>query len=324
MLPSRVTHLLLVLAALVVAAPGCAAPAATQSSVDAIGVDFDAFPSRPEIESAMDNYLQDPASARARDPMSLNDFFHADIDSINGENMTVELLKPNPRYSDLPVAILHATFLSDQSDIFDNRYNDVILFNLADSLGVAENPFPEAVIVPGETASLVRVWTDFRTVDQGPPRMRKADLLAEVARMAVWSYVTGNTDGPAVNGGNGGFAKFRDESGRSFWRGVLIDGGRAFGDVSNYVSADDGHPFIQDLREPWNSDICGTGPVTADNIPQAVIDALTQIARSTLADLAQYAGLDRSLPTYSQLKSAMPGVRSRAQAVLQYYGFTWN
>ncbi len=53
----------------------------------------------------------------------------------------MELLKPNPRVSDLPVAFLHADFAGGDP-YWNDRYKDMTLFWLADGTGTTMNPFP--------------------------------------------------------------------------------------------------------------------------------------------------------------------------------------
>jgi hypothetical protein len=132
--------------------------------------------------------------------------------------------------------------------------------------------------------------------------------MSEVARMAIWSYVSGNVDGPASNGNNGGFARFRDASGREFWRGVLIDAGAAWNQpASNH--------------KPWNTNLLNTGPVAGESIPNGVVNSLIQIARSSAEELAQMSRFDQ---IDDGALSIVRGIRGRAQEVLDHYGIGWQ
>ena len=323
---SRHAHRLgLLFALLAPPAAGCARPDDASITSSAIGADFEEFPSHEAVLSAMDAFDTDPASARAGDPMNLSNFFGEPIKTLNsqGDDMLIELVWADRSLADKPVALLHARFgtsainwigRSFDESTWNNRFRDVQLFNLADSTGTVENPFPEARAIPTENGPdkfgvLIRVWSDFRVLKKGAPGdLQGPELRAEVARMAVWSYVTGNIDGPAVNNGNAGFAKFLDESGRSFWRGVLIDGGAAWNEPGTQY-------------EPWHTNILGLGPVAANDIPQQVRDSIAQIAGDTADDLATRAGLD---PSNAADQHAMSSMSARAQKVCNYYGIAWQ
>jgi len=312
----KLARILLAVVTLLVAMPawtaGCGAPGDVEADTDqvawGVGFDFDPFPPRESIDFAMDRYAKDPSSARARDPVSLGEFFGGSADSMNISRLRVELLKPNPRFSDRPVAFLHAEYY-DGDMYWNNRYKDVQLFRLVDSTGTRMNPFPEAIDVPQEGSSILRVWTDYRPVSKGAPSdMPDSTLRTEVARIAVWSYVSGNVDGPASNGSNGGFARFTDASGRKFWRGVLIDAGAAWN------TPDAG-------QRPWKTNILGTGSVKKENIPEDVVNGLIQIAGSSAVDLAsrsRFANIDDGA------KDIVRGIRGRAQEVLDNYGIHWD
>ncbi len=306
----RLARLFLFLLTLLAAAPapllGCAAPSADDDSSatsDMLEM-VDRSPPRESVEFAMDHYLRDPAAARAREPMSMDEFFgNGRAASMNMDKLRVELLKPNPRLSSQPVAFLHAKFY-DTDAYWNNRYKDVQLFRLADATGTAHNPFPEAVHVPSEGAALVRIWTDFKPIKNGPPPGLADEVLRpELARIAIWSYVSGNVDGPAANGANGGFAHFRDASGRQFWRGVLIDAG------ASWNSPEPSH-------QPWNTNLLGKGPVTRDHIPQDVIDSMTQIARASLQELAHKSRFER---IDEGALTVVRDIQRRAREVLDHY-----
>jgi hypothetical protein len=192
---------------------------------------------------------------------------------------------------------------------WNNRYKDVQLYRLVESTGTRFNPFPEAAHVPHEGSALVRMWTDFKPVSKGaPPELTGEALRTELARITIWSYVSGNVDGPAHNGNNGGFAKFRDASGREFWRGVLIDAGAAWNmpDVSH---------------QPWKTDLLGRGPVERAHIPEDVVNSLVQIARASAEELAHRSKFDA---IDEGAKEISRGIRARAQQVLEHYGISWR
>lgn len=269
----------------------------------------DRFPPRESIDFAMDRYLKDPVGARAREPMGLDEFFGSrSTESMNKDKLRVELLKPNPRFSEKPIAFLRAYFHG--TDMYwNNRYKDVQLYRLIESTGTRHNPFPEATYARSEGAALVRMWSDYKPVSKGAPAELTGDALqAELARIAIWSYVSGNVDGPAHNGNNGGFARFRDASGREFWRGVLIDAGAAWN------MPDPSH-------QPWNTNLLGKGPVKRAHIPEDVVNSLIQIARASLEDLAVRSKFD---DVDDGAKAIVRDIRARAQQVLEHYGISWR
>lgn len=290
---------------------GCYAETAEdlESSDDAVGARLvERFPTRQNIEASMDHYGRDPAAARARAPMSLEEYFGGQRTSMNINTLRVELLKPNPRYNSPPIGFLRAQFHG--TDMYwNNRYKDVQLYRLVESTGTRFNPFPEAAHVPSEGAALVRMWTDYTPVSKGAPEGLQGDaLLGELARISVWSYVSGNVDGPAKNPNNGGFSRFRDESGREFWRGVLIDAGAAW----NKPGAS---------QQPWNTNLLGRGPVERAKIPEDVVNSLTQIARASAEELSAKSRFEK---VDEGAKEVVRGIRERAQEVLDHYGIQWE
>jgi hypothetical protein len=289
---------------------GCgAAPAEDDSnaSAEALGI-VDDFPPRESIDFAMDGYLRDPASARARAPTSVGDFFGQGATSMNIDHLRVEFLKPNPRFSDKPIAFLHAHFYGGDT-YWNDRFKDVQLFRLVDSTGTAKNPFPEAAHVPSEGAAIVRVWSDFHAIKKGaPPGLEGDALMVELARMAVWSYVGGNVDGVANNGSNGGFSRFRDASGREFWRGVLIDEGAAWNTPP-------------DAQKPWNTNLLGRGAVQRAHIPDDVANSLIQIARGAPDDLARKSRFEH---VDEGALNIVRGIQGRAREILDHYGIAWK
>lgn len=290
---------------------GCYAPVAdedTESADEAATARVvERFPARAAIEQAMELYRRDPQAARARSAVSVEEFFGGRRESANASRLRVELLKPNPRYADKPIAFLRAEFHG--TDMYwNNRYKDVQLYRLTEATG-AHNPFPEAAHVAHEGSALVRMWTDYTPVSKGAPEGLSGEALAgELARMSVWSYVSGNVDGPAKNANNGGFAKFRDPSGRELWRGVLIDAGAAW----NVPEA---------LHKPWNTNLLERGPITRDAIPRDVVNALIQIARSSAHELAERSKFER---VDEGALDIVRGIRGRAQEVLDHYGIQWR
>jgi hypothetical protein len=205
------------------------------------------------------------------------------------------------------------------------RHPDVNLFRLVDSYKVRHNPFPYAVTVEHDQSDLVHIWKDFRTLRDGaPPELSGAALRDEIARIAVWSYVSGNFDGPGVNPTNAGFARVLETDGRWHWRGVLIDAEYAFERDPNVGL---GHRMVA----PWetteveshagpNSDpsrgILGMGPVM--HLPEDVAEDLFRIATNpSRSNLAERAGLN---PTVEADRQKMAGTRERAKEVLSHYG----
>ena len=278
------------------------APAPSSTAGQAIeGIEYDHFPAREAIDTALANFQADQAGARAHDPVPLNEFFGERVNGAFSSDYKVEFLKPDPRVSPEPIAALHVKFHPTDALNINNRYKDLYVFHLADSLGAPFNPFPEVAAVPGETGIVMRLWTGFQKISKGVPADMEADqVLPDLARISIWSYLVGNTDGVS-NGGNAGFAKFRDASGREFWHAVLVDAGGAFN-----------HPG--DNLAPWNLHLAGRGTVDAANIPQDVVDTLRQIANASDADIVTYSGV-----TDPVLSQAVVGIRGRAGAVLDHY-----
>ena len=68
-------------------------------------------------------------------------------------------------------------------------------------------------------------------------------------------------DGPAHNGNNGGFAKFKDVSGRELWRGVVIDNGASWNAPG-------------EEHKPWKTNVLNTGPVEKGSIPVDLLEGL--------------------------------------------------
>jgi hypothetical protein len=315
MMPVRLRPLAFVVLALAAAAPvaGCQRAwegTATSSTEGIDGLEFDRFPSREAVDSALANFQVNQAGARAHDPVPLNEFFGERVQGAFSGGYKVEIIKPDERVSDEPIAVLHIVFTPTPDPLnINNRFKDLNVFKLADSLGAPFNPFPEAAAVPGETGIIMRLWTDFRKMSKGvPPDMAADQVLPELARISIWSYVVGNTDG-VNNAGNAGFAKFRDASGREFWHAVLVDAGGAFNSpAANFA--------------PWTLNLAGRGPVQAANIPPDVVNELVQLARASDSDLDTWAGVDPA--SQQRLAQAMPGVRTRAQQVLSQYGMAWQ
>lgn len=288
---------------------GCYAATDVDSEEAAAGVQIaERYPTRQNIEAAMDFYYRDPQGARTRGAMSVDEYFGSRHTSSNENSLRVELLKPNPRFNAPPIAFLRAKFFN--SDMYwNNRYKDVQLYRLVESTGTQHNPFPEAKYVPHEGSSLVRMWTDYRGIDKGAPKgLDGLPLMQELARIAIWSYVSGNVDGPATNANNGGFARFKDPSGREFWRGVLIDAGAAWN-------------MPEPKHQPWNTNFLGRGPVKRDQIPEDVVNSLIQIARGSAEELAKRSKFDN---VDEGAKEIVRGQRIRAQQVLDRYGIQWK
>jgi hypothetical protein len=308
----RLVLLLLVLVGLPAASAGCGEPDIGWEELDVGGRPVDRvqrFPERAAIDYAMTTYARDPARARAESPMSVSEFFGTKIESMNIQNLRVELLRGSGREGvEKPIGFLWTQF-HDGDPYWNNRYKDVQLYRLVDATGNTHNPFPEATHVPHEGSALVRLWTDYRPVSKGAPDgLQGEELVREVARLAVWSYVSGNLDGPATNGNNGGFARFRDASGREFWRAVLIDAGAAWNQPS-------------DAHRPWNTNLFGTGPVARESIPNGAVNSLVQIARASAEELAEMSKFER---VDDGALAIVRGIRGRAREVLDHYEIPWE
>ncbi|GAC1599456.1 MAG: hypothetical protein NVS3B20_21230 [Polyangiales bacterium] len=298
------------------------------------GVAYEHFPARDDLERAMAHYANQPVDARARPPVSLSEFFGEEqAVTYNSRRLRIELLRSDAREVHEPLAFLHARYgfgtqkvryKSRNLDATQNdRSKDVRLYHLAKSLQSPASPFPEAALVRPETeveaqtqdgAVLVRIWTDFHSLTRcAPADLPAKNLLRETARMGVWAYVAGNMDGPAINANNAGFARFKDPSGRLFWRGVLIDNGGTF-------TLDGDHSVDQwrdRIVKPWNMNLLHQGPIERENIPRDVIDNILQIERDSEADLSVRLQLDvmpnpRGAAMVKQLKT-------NAREVIDHY-----
>ena len=226
---------------------------------------------------------------------------------MNIHNLRVERLKAGS-HGEKPLAFLWSRF-HDTDMYWNNRYKDVQLYRLIEATGGTHNPFPIASYVRHEGSAIMRMWTDYQPMSRGAPEgLIGKELLAEVARVSVWSYVSGNVDGPATNGNNGGFARFRDASGREFWHGVLIDAGAAWNSPSS-------------AHKPWNTNLLNTGAVERANIPNGVINSLVQIARKSAEELASMSRFD---VVDEGAKDVVRGIRGRAREVLDHYGVPWQ
>ncbi|GAC1351891.1 MAG: hypothetical protein NVSMB1_09310 [Polyangiales bacterium] len=305
---------------------GTAGENASGETAEAIGFSgYERFPSRPNIVQAVAHFRENAETARARGPMKMESFFGRKIKSLGEDNLHIELLKSDPRESDKPLAFLYAQFqltMEGQPDNarFNDRFKDVRLLHLSDALASPAPPFPEAVQVNAPAhydAVLVRVWADYHPLSKGaPPRDLHGDaLLGEIARMGVWSYVTGNLDGPAVSLENAGFARFRDASGREFWRGVLIDGGAT-------LSVDaPGDPMMahyrQDLVKPWNMNILDAGGIKRRHIPNDVMNSVREIANASDSTLATWLLFDAA--PHKDSLAIVRQVRKNALEVLDHY-----
>lgn len=315
--PSFYARLVALVAALFVsgALPSCAAPAdETFADVgQAAGrpkrpVDFvERFPEVRDVHRAMDLYARDPAGARMEPPVSVAEFFGRNVTSANIDSLRIERLRPDARYQGKPLAFLNARF--HNTDMYwNNRYKDVQLSKLFDAVGI-RYVFPEATHIPHEGRALVRIWTDYSPISKGAPEGLSAEaLLAELARMLVSSYVAGNVDGPAHNGENGGFARFRDVSGRELWRGVLIDSGAAWNTPG-------------EAQAPWRTNVLGQGPVRAEHLPVDVREGLVRIAQATRTQLAEWSRFER---IDDGARAIVEAQRRRAQEVLEHYGIPYT
>jgi hypothetical protein len=283
----------------------------TGSSESAVGrrpVDLvERFPDVGHVHRAMDLYMRDPLSARMGPPIGVAEFFGTGVTSANIDRLRIERLRPDPRYGGSPIAFLSAHFHG--TDMYwNNRFKDVQLNKLFDKIGV-RYVFPEAQHIPAEGRALVRIWTDYTPVSRGtaPEGLHGQALKTEVARMVVSSYVAGNVDGPAHNGNNGGFAKFKDVSGREMWRGVLIDSGAAWNTPG-------------EGQKPWRTNILQTGAVERVSLPVDLVEGLVRIAQATRAELAEWS----RFPQIDEgARAIVEGQRARAREVLDHYGIEY-
>ena len=295
-----------------VAPSACSLDSAEQFGDDqaAIGkpIDFvERFPEARNINRAMDLYARDPAAARAAPPMSVGEFFGQSVSSANIDRLRIERLRPQASFEGKPLAFLSAEFHGTDMD-WNNRYKDVQLSKLFDAIGV-RYVFPEASHIPNEGRALVRIWTDYAPVSKGAPEgISPETLKVEVARMLVASYVAGNMDGPAHNGNNGGFARFKDVSGRELWKGVLIDNGASWNQPS-------------DAQRPWNANVLGTGAVEGANIPVDLVEGLVRMAQATPTELAELSKFEQ---VDDNAKNIVAGERARAREVLDHYGISYT
>ena len=282
--------------------------ASSDSALGARPIDgIERFPEAANIQRAMDLYLHDPNGARMDAPISVGEFFGGGQSSANIDKLRVERLRPDPRYGGKPIAFLSAEF-HGTDPYWNNRYKDVQLSKLFDKIGV-KFVFPEAEHVPTEGRALVRIWTDYTPVSKDPPAaLHGEELKMEVARLVVASYVAGNVDGPAHNGSNGGFAKYKDVSGREMWRGVVIDNGASW----NTPGPE---------HKPWNTNVLSTGAVEKGSIPVDMIEGLIRIAQATSIDLATWSKFEA---IDDGAKAIVEGERARAQEILDHYGIRYQ
>jgi hypothetical protein len=285
-------------------------------------------PSRAMLDEAIAHYKRDPASAQARPPESLSTFFGHPVKSANVDSLKVELIKAaGPGGQETSVPFLH-TQAGDEG-----RHNDAFVFHLVDSLNPTFNPFPHAAVVPRDGSTLIRLWSNYRSLKDGPPpELTGTALRREIARISIWSYVMGNVDGPAVNLSNGGFALVLESDGTTSWRGVVIDGQFAMDPNEHWG---DGHgtvPPWKTASRVWDVEvhnwlepgtkkgILGLGPV--EQIPEGVAESLRKLAENaSRRDLATRAGMD---PTRDEDLQKMAAVRTRAQEVLTHYRIAWK
>ncbi|MBX3250007.1 MAG: hypothetical protein KF901_22710 [Myxococcales bacterium] len=234
----------------------------------------------------------------------MSEFFGGARESANAGTLRVERLRPERHYTGRPIAFLSAQF-HGSDPYWNDRYKDVQLYHLFDAVGLAD-VFPEAAHVPSEGRALIRLWTAYTPLSAGAPRdLTGTQLRRELARMAIASYVAGNVDGPASNGNNGGFARFRDQRGNTYWRGVLIDAGAAWHDPGS-------------RHEPWNTNLLGTGPITKADIPSDVAVGLWRINQASRFDLATWSRFERVDESATNIVEAQ---RNRARRVLDHYRF---
>ncbi|GAC1351473.1 MAG: hypothetical protein NVSMB1_04850 [Polyangiales bacterium] len=329
--------------ALNVCAVGCGGPSQSTDSSEtreAIGGfhDYEPFPSHANIEQAIERYRADMTTARARDPMSLNEFFGRRVDGIGGREMRVELLKSNERGLDKPLAFIYAGYTMYEGptergfekhyEFFNDRYKDVRLSHMITRLQSPAPPFPEAGAVVadhGHRAVLVRLWTDFHQLSEPspPPGLHGDALLSEIARIGIWVFVTSNLDG--LSTANAGFTRVRDASGREFWRGVIIDGG-----ASLTVNAPTGDPWADqflvrlkhkpwqvEFKETWQMHFMGTDGIQGKNIPLDVVNSVTQIAKASDAELTEWLLFDHS--PHKNAPAIINQVRNNAREVVDHY-----
>ncbi|GAC1351889.1 MAG: hypothetical protein NVSMB1_09290 [Polyangiales bacterium] len=296
----------------------------------AIGaVQYERFPSRANITQAVVRFRAEGPNARAAPPMRLSTFLGHPILTLGMADLHIELLKSDPLESDKPLAFLYARYwLSERGDTqnhpdANDRFKDVRLLHLTDELKSPASPFPEAGPVQSTkyferySAVLIRIWTDFHALKRGePPHGLSGDsLLTEIARIGVWSFVTGNLDGPATNGENGGFARFKDASGREFWRGVLIDNGAAL--TVNARGNEFTEPYLGRLVKPWDMDLLNTGGIERRSIPADVVHSVKQIAGASNSELSSWMMFD-SVP-HANSAAIVNQVRANAKEVIDHY-----
>ena len=262
----------------------------------------DPFPRDHAIRDALDLYGRDKGAARAESPISVAEFFGEARPSANEGALRVERLRPTREHTGRPIAFLSAQFHG--SDMYwNNRYKDVQVERVLNWSGYGlKTVAPEAQHYPSEGRALIRIWNEYRPFSKGAPDGFGGDALrGEIARALIASYVAGNVDGPASNANNGGLAKVMLASGRSVWRGVIIDCGACWHTPS-------------DQHLPWKAVVMGAG-VTKSQVPDDVFPALKKIAESTRQQLLDGSGLGRGPESIEVVE----GQRQRAQRILAHY-----
>lgn len=264
-----------------------------------------AYPTATEVEQAMSLYEKDPGAARMRDPMSVSEFLGKKNQSANDHSLRVEFLKPNADYKGPPIVFLHSKFHGGDM-YWNNRFKDLQLNNMFKGVGL-DGTFAEAAHIPNEGAALVRWWNKYTPVASGAPEgLTGAALREEVGRASLMSYIAGDADGLMHNAGNGGFAKFRDASGKESWRGVVIDSGAAWN---------------KPPTKPWNADVMGLGPTLAADIPKDMIPGLQKLAESSADDLARMS----KFPAIDEgARDIVRAQRARAQEILDHYKIAYK
>ncbi len=267
----------------------------------------DPFPSESSVRSALDLYGRDKGAARAADPMSVPEFFGEARPSSNEAALRIERLRPGRSYDGKPIAFLSAKF-HDTDTYWNNRYKDVQVERLLNWSGYGlKTVAPEAAHFPSEGRALIRIWNEYRPFSKGAPDGLTGDALrGEIARALIASYVAGNVDGPASNANNGGFAKIMLPSGRSVWRGVIIDCGACWNSPA-------------ESHQPWKSVVMGEG-IIKRQIPEDVFPALVKIAEATRGQLLEASRMDRG-PDSERIVEAE---RIRARQVLDHYGVAYR
>ncbi len=265
------------------------------------------FPSLSSVRSALDLYGRDNGAARVESPMGVGEFFGEARPSSNEAVLRVEQLRPTREYAGKPIAFLSAYFHNTDT-YWNNRFKDVQVERLLNWSGYGlATVAPEAQYYPSEGRALIRIWNEYRPFAKGAPEGFEGDALrTEIARSLIASYVAGNVDGPASNANNGGLAKVMLPSGRSVWRGVIIDCGACWNSPS-------------ENHQPWKAVVMGKG-VTKEQIPEDVFPALRKIAEATRQDLLD-AGTTGRGPESLQV---VEGQRIRAQQILDHYGFPFS